>query len=106
MILKMDTFLRDLPQLRERENLKTAAIGQDRPAPVHKPMQPAKVPNDLHPRPNEKVVGVAENDLGLEFAQFAGAHAFHTPLSPDWHEGRRLDHAMRGRQATAARLTA
>ena len=71
MILKMRAFLRDLANLRERENLVTAAIGQDRPVPVHEPMQPAEVPHHLHPRPNEKVIGVPENDLRLEFAQLA-----------------------------------
>ena len=39
MILKMDALVRDLAQLREREDLVTAAIGQDRPIPVHEAMQ-------------------------------------------------------------------
>ncbi len=71
MILEMDTFLRDLAQLRERENLITAAIGQDWPVPVHKAMQAAEMPHHVHSWPNEKVIGVAENDLRLEFPQLA-----------------------------------
>ena len=82
MILKLDAFLRDLAQLRERENLITAAIGQDWPVPVHKAMQAAEMPHHLHSRPNEKVIGVAENDLRFELAQFARTDRFHAPWVP------------------------
>ena len=97
MVLKMRALFRDLANLRERENLVTAAVGQDRPVPVHEAMQSAEMPNHFHSGPNEKVIGVSENDLRLSSRSSRGLTAFHAPLRPDRHESRRLDHAMRSR---------
>ena len=97
MILKMDALLRDLAQFRERENLVTAAISQDRPIPAHEAVKSAEMPNHLHPGPNEKMVGVSENDLRLQFAQLARTDGLDTPLGPDRHEGRRFNHAVGSR---------
>src|SRR5450432_2754481 len=94
MILKMDAFFRDPAQLGERENLETAAVGQDRAGPIHETMQPPKVTNDFRPWPNEKVVGVAENYLGFKLAQLAWTNAFHTSLSTYRHESGCLDPAV------------
>ena len=99
MILELNAVLRDLAQLGERENLVASAVGQERSVPVHEAMQTAKMPHYLHPWPNEKVVGVPENDLRLKLAQLARAHAFHRALRPDRHEGRRLDRAVCRREA-------
>jgi hypothetical protein len=50
------------------------------------------------------MVGIAQNNLRLEFMQLAWADGFHASLRPDGHERRRLNHAMGGRQAAAPRL--
>ena len=103
MILKRDAFLRDLPQLRQRENLIPPAVRQNRPIPIHEAMQSPEMANHLESRPNEQMVGVPQNDLRLQLAQLARAHRFHTSLRSHRHEGRRLDHTVRSFQATAAR---
>jgi len=104
MVLKMGPLFRDLADLGEGKNLIAAAVGQDRPVPIHEPMQPAKVADHLHSWPNEKMVGVSENDLCAEFTQLPRADRLHCALRPDRHEGRRLDHAMRRRQPATAGL--
>ena len=64
-------------------------------------MQSAKMPNDLDPRANEKMVGVAEDDLRAERMQFLGRHRFDGPLCADRHENRRLDDTVRCRQSAS-----
>ena len=53
VILKFDAVLRDFAQFRERKNLKPAAVGQNRPIPIHELVQAAKMLNRIEPRPNE-----------------------------------------------------
>src|SRR5256714_10838387 len=99
----MGAFFGVLAQLREEENLETAAVGQDRPIPIHETMKPAKFPDHLESWPNEQMISVPENNLRLELDQLAGADRFHAALRPDRHVGGRLDHAVRSFQATSAR---
>ncbi len=102
MILKRDAFLRDLPQLRQRENLVTSAVGQNRPIPIHELMEAAEMFDHVEPRPHEQVIGVAQDDLSFHFAQLARTHRFDAALRSNRHEGWGLDHAMRSFQATSA----
>src|SRR6266516_1554578 len=68
VILKMQAFVRDLPQLRERKNLISAAIGQDRAIPSHEPVKAAKMFDHIESGPDEQMIGISENDLRTEFA--------------------------------------
>ncbi len=102
MILKFNAVVGDFAQVRQRKNLVTAAIGQDRSVPIHEIVQAAEVFNHIQARPNEQVICVAENDLSIHLAQFAWSHSFHGALRPDWHKRRRIDHAMRCCQPTAS----
>ena len=104
MILKMDALFRDLPQLCQRENLEATGIGKNRPRPLHERMEPAEVPHDLHAGPDEKVIGISENDLRAERGQFVGRNAFHRALRADRHEDRRLDRPVTRDQPAAARF--
>ena len=104
VVLKIDALFRDLAQLRQRENLVTAAVGQDRPIPIHEPMQSAEFSNHVEPRPNEQMIRVPENDLRLQLNQLARADRFHAPLRPHRHKRRRLDHAVRGGEPPASGL--
>ncbi len=97
VILKVDAFLGDLAQLRERENLISTAVGENRPIPIHEIVQAAKMLDHIEAGPNEQVVCVSENDLRIQFAQFSRADAFHGTLRTHRHERRRIDHAMRRR---------
>ncbi len=104
MVLEADAVLRDFAQLREGEDLVAAAVGQDGAVPVHELVQPTEMPHRLHPRPHEKMVGVAEDDLRGQLPQLARADGFHAALRADGHEGGRLDYAMICRQPPAARI--
>src|SRR2546423_568567 len=104
MILKMDAFLRDLAQFRQRKNLVAAAVGQDRSVPIHEAMQAADRPDHLEPWPDEQMIRISENDLRFEFPQLARTHRLHAALGADGHERRRLDYTVRCLQATATRF--
>ena len=57
----------DFAQIRQTENLKSAGIGQYRLVIGNEFVQtPGKI-DDLQPRPQKKVVGVAQNDLRTQF---------------------------------------
>src|SRR5262245_54749392 len=100
MVLKVRAFLGDLANPGQGENLLAAAVGQDRPRPGHKRMEPAKMANHFESWPNEKVIGITKNNLRGQLSQLARTHRLHCPLGPDWHEGRGFDHATSGRQPT------
>ncbi len=65
-------------------------------------MQTAAGFEDFGAGANEQMVGVAENDLRLEFLQFGRADRLDGAARADRHKHRRLDLAMRQRQLTAA----
>ena len=48
-----DALIRELINVRERENLKPPAIGQNRPRPSHEPMQIPQLRHHLFPRPKQ-----------------------------------------------------
>src|SRR5262249_49791196 len=77
-------------------------VGQNWTLPVHESMEPAKMLNDLESWPNEKVIGIAENDLRIELSQFAGTDRLHRPLCSDRHEGWRLDYPVPGCEPAAS----
>ena len=52
----------DDPQVAERHDLEAAGVGQDRPVPVHEPVQAAEPLDALVAGPQVQVVGVAEDD--------------------------------------------
>lgn len=104
MILKFDAFLRDLAQFRERKNLITAAVSQDRSVPIHESVQSAKMFDHIESGSNEQVIRVAESDLRVQLAQFSWADPFHGTLRSDRHKRRRIDHAVRGRQSASPRF--
>ena len=58
----------------------------------------AAVPNFVIvfvPRPQKQVIGIAQDDLGIEIVQqIARQDAFDGPLGADGHENRRLDIAV------------
>src|SRR4029450_12652857 len=56
--------LRDLPELREAENLESAGVAEDRPVPTHEAMKPAELLHEVVTRPGKELVRVGEDDLG------------------------------------------
>src|SRR4051794_26443663 len=99
MILEVCALLSNLADLGEGKNLVTAAVGQDRPIPMHEAMKPAELPENIEARPNEKVISVSENDLGFEFSQFARTDRLDRSLGAHRHKLRGLDYAPSGGQS-------
>src|SRR5947208_16221031 len=106
VILEMHAFLRDLAQFHQRKNLVTTAVSQDRPIPIHKSMQSTKVPNHVESWPNEQVISIPEDDLGVEFAKLARADGFDAALGSYRHERWRFDQAMSSFEPPRARFCA
>ena len=95
VILEFHAVLGDFAQLHERENLIPAAVGENRPIPTHEIVQAAKMLDDVESRPNEQVVGVSQNNLRIQLAEFARTDALHAALCSHRHKRGRIDHAMR-----------
>ena len=89
------TFVRDLAQSIQAEDLETTRVGENRPRPLHELMQAAKVPDSFVAGAKEKMIGVAQDDLSVEIVeQIPGEHGFYGSLGADGHEHRRFDIAM------------
>ena len=101
---ELDAVLLDLADFREAENLEAAAVGQNRPVPIHELVQPAGGADDVEAGPDVQVIGVAENDLRAHLAEFARVERLDAALRADGHEHRRLDDAVRGGQSAQARF--
>src|SRR5690606_21385056 len=98
-----DALLRDLPLVRQREDLEAARVGEDRPVPAREAVQAAVRLDDLQPRAQEQVEGVAEDHLRAERAQLAREHPLDGAVGADRHERRGFDRAARERHPPAAR---
>ncbi len=97
MRLEPTPLLRELPDPGEREDLKPAAIGQNRPLPTGKPVQSARLIQRLGPRPQVEVVGISQNDLRPDLLpQVAVKNPFDAPHRPHRHENRGADFAVVG----------
>src|SRR6266513_1581449 len=97
VILKLNALLGNLSQFRQRKNLVTAAVGQNRPVPIHERMQTAQMFDHLNPRADEEMVSVSQNDRRVQLAQFARTDCLHASLRPYRHEGRCFNRAVRRR---------
>src|SRR5262249_58234433 len=62
VILEFYALLSDLAQLRQRENLEPATIGENWPIPAHEIVQADKMCDDVEPGPNEEMISVSENN--------------------------------------------
>ena len=95
MILEMHPLLRDFPEFRQRKDLETTAIGKDRTVPTHELVKAAKVAHHVHARTDKEMVGVAEDNLRVEFPEFPRAYSLDGPLGSHRHENGRLHNAVR-----------
>ena len=96
-------FRRQLPLPGKGKNLVPPAVGQDGAVPVHKPVYPPGTPDHLDPGPQEKVVGVPEQDRGLYLiAKVLLADPFYRPRRSHGHEHRGGDVPVTGFQETGS----
>ena len=87
MRLEAAPLLRDLADLRQREHLESAAVGQDRPVPVLELVQSADLAQGLQTWTKVKMIGVAKNDLRLHILlQVPMVDPLDRTDSPDRHE--------------------
>src|SRR2546427_7451249 len=56
MRLEPDAVFTDIAQRTQAEDLKSAAVGEDRPVPSHEPVEPAQTRHRLLSGPQEEVV--------------------------------------------------
>ena len=94
----------DLAQVAQAEDLEAAGIGQDGARPGHEVVQPAEFADQLVAGAQEQVIGVGQDDLGIEFVcQIALHDAFDGGLRAHRHEDGSFDDAVRGVDAAGAR---
>src|SRR5258708_3553437 len=86
MRTKLDAVRLDLSDSRQAENLKAAAVGQNRIRPIDELMQTAGGANDVHTGAKGEVVGIAEKDFRPHLAQFPGVKRLNASLCSDRHE--------------------
>ena len=94
--LEVDPLLRDPPQGAQAEDLEPAAVGEDGPVPVHEPVKPPVLADQLVPRPQVEVVGVAQDDLGAGLLEPLRRHGLHGSLGPHGHEDGRAHLSVGG----------
>ncbi len=104
MRLKRIPLLGNPGEFGQRENLKAAAVGQNRMVPVHEAVQAAEMVDHLASGPQIEMIRVAQNNLSPDRFQLLGGHGLDRGLSPHRHEDGRLDVAVAGGQQSRAGL--
>ena len=101
-----DTLLRDLTKLRQRKDLKSAAIRQDRFIPRHEFMQTAEVADQLISGSHVQMVRVGQLDLTADALKILRRErALDSRLRADIHKHRRLNRTVQRREFAPARMT-
>ncbi len=101
MGLEAHPLLVDAAQIPQAEDLKAAAVGQNRPIPVHEAMQSPELANQFMPGAQKQMVGIGQNDLGSDLLEGFGQHPLDRPLGSDRHENRGFHRPPPGLQPPA-----
>ena len=91
--LERYSLFRNFCQPRQRKDLKSAAVGQNRPPPVHKSVKTVKLIDDLAARPEIEMICIAENDLSSGHQKLFWSQRFNRCLGAHRHKNRRIDPA-------------
>ena len=94
VILEAHAFLGDLAQFGERPDLKAAGVGEHGAIPSRESVKAAEFFDDLSARSEPEVVGVSENNLGIEGEKVVGMKCLHRTLGAYGHENGRLNHPV------------
>ena len=84
--LEGDTVVVDLRI--EREDLEAARVGEGEPVPAGEPTEPTEPFDEIGPRPQHQVVGVAEHDLRADALVVGGAQVLDRAACAHRHEQR------------------
>ena len=91
-------LFRHLDKMGQAEQLKSAAVGQDRSVPAHEAMQAAEGGHRLFAGPQGKMIGVAEDHFRPGGAELFNFEPLDAGLGADGHKGRHLHGAVRRRK--------
>ena len=107
MAAESHTLVGQLAVLGQREDLETAAVGQDGAVPAVELVQATCTLNDVHAGTQVQVIGVAQDDLRLDvLAKFRHVDGLDGAHSAHGHENGSLDLAMVGRDESGAGIGA
>ena len=98
-------LLSQLPQVRQTHNLITAAVGEDRPVPVHEFVKTAELCHTLRSRAQHQVVSIAKDYVRARLAHRFRLHGLYGCRGADRHESRRTDLAAVHGNRTRPRST-
>ncbi len=87
------------PTVRQREHLKAAGVGDQRPLPPHELVQPPGSRDPIRPGRDEQVVRVPQHQLIPHPSYLARLKTAHRPLRGQRNERRRADRAVRASAA-------
>ena len=93
--LELDALLVDVRSCVEREDLKSAGVGEDRAVPAHERVESAHLAHDLVAGPQVQVIRVREDHRRAHLDEIVGIERLHRRESADRHERRRLDRPVR-----------
>ena len=95
---ELHAFLGEFAYAREREDLEPTAVGEYRSVPTVELVQSAGAFENVEPRPQIEVIGVAQYDLGFYVvAQLVLMHGFDAAYGSYGHEYRGLYRSVVGR---------
>jgi hypothetical protein len=97
-----DAVVSDFAQRVEREDLKSAGVGEQGARPAHEAVQAAHAADGLVAGAQVEVIGVAENDFGAEGFQNILRDGFDRSLRADGQEDWRFDCLVRQTEAPTA----
>ena len=104
---ELAALFREFANAGEGKHLKASAVGEHGAVEAVELMQAAGFLNDVQPRSQVEVIGVAEDNLRLDVAsEFAQVHAFHAAERPHGHEYRRFNLAVVGFDDAGAGIAA
>ncbi len=89
-----DAGVVDSVQIREREDLEAAGIGEDWAGPGHELVQVAELGDDVLAGAEHEVIGVGEDDLRAGGGDMIRKNAFDGALRADGHEGGGVEGAV------------
>ena len=103
---KTNSLLGDLAELCQGENLKSAAIGENRAIPIHKLADTAHVADESITRTEVQMVGVGKLDLTVKLAELHRVNtAFDRSTRANVHKDGGLDISVYGVEDAASRAT-
>ncbi len=88
-----------------REHLKAAGVGDDRPVPVHEPVQSAEALDQLSTGVEHQVKRVAQHHVVAEILDLYRQQSLDGGLGGKWREGRCANIAVGGAQPSGAGIS-